>query len=155
MIYESIQTESMSLNVSVPPDYIIEGCNELYYSQFKTVHISLIGVQCLFQWHHCTLSCNATIRNRGCRNSNSSRCVSMNNGQCNICGKNVRKLREQKKMSQDQLAAKLQTEGLGVNQNSISRIETGKRVVADYELKVLADVLNASVDDLLEEEIHP
>jgi transcriptional regulator with XRE-family HTH domain len=57
-------------------------------------------------------------------------------------------------MSQDQLAAKLQTEGLGVNQNSISRIETGKRVVADYELKVLADVLNASVDDLLEEEIH-
>ena len=74
--------------------------------------------------------------------------------QCNICGQNVRKLREQKKLSQDQLAAKLQTEGLGVNQNSISRIETGKRVVADYELKVLADVLNASVDDLLEEEIH-
>ena len=45
--------------------------------------------------------------------------------QCNICGRNVRKLREEKKMSQDQLAAKLQTEGLGVNQNSVSRIETG------------------------------
>ena len=72
--------------------------------------------------------------------------------QCNICGQNVRKLRIQKKMSQDQLAAKLQTEGLGVNQNSISRIETGKRIVADYELKSLAHVLSVSVDVLLIDE---
>lgn len=69
--------------------------------------------------------------------------------QCNICGQNVRRFREQKKMSQDQLAAKLQTEGLGVNQNSISRIETGKRIVADYELKALAHVLGVPVDVLL------
>ena len=69
--------------------------------------------------------------------------------QCNICGQNVRKLRENKKMSQDQLAAKLQTEGLGVNQNSISRIETGKRIVADFELKAIATVLSVSIDDLL------
>ena len=72
--------------------------------------------------------------------------------QCNICGQNVRKLRKQKKMSQDQLAAKLQTEGLGVNQNSVSRIENGKRVVADYELKALAHVLSVAVDDLLLED---
>lgn len=71
--------------------------------------------------------------------------------QCNICGKNVRKLREQKKMSQDQLAAKLQTEGLGVNQNSISRIETGKRIVADFELKALANVLNVDIAFLVSE----
>jgi len=70
--------------------------------------------------------------------------------QCNICGHNVRKLREQKKMSQDQLAAKLQTEGLGVNQNSISRIETGKRLVADYELKALAKVLSVNIDTLVD-----
>ena len=72
--------------------------------------------------------------------------------QCNICGRNVRKLREQKKMSQDQLAAKLQTEGLGVNQNSISRIETGKRIVADYELRAIAHVLNVPIDVLLFED---
>ena len=72
------------------------------------------------------------------------------NDKCNICGTNVRKLREQKKLSQDQLAAKLQTEGLGVNQNSISRIETGKRIVADFELKALARVLNVDVKTLLE-----
>lgn len=72
---------------------------------------------------------------------------------CNISGANVRKLREQKKMSQDQLAAKLQTEGLGVNQNSISRIETGKRIVADFELKALARVLSTEVNALLEEPV--
>ena len=72
--------------------------------------------------------------------------------QCNICGQNVRKLREQKKMSQDQLAAKLQTEGLGVNQNSVSRIETGKRIVADYELKALASVFGVDVNLLLQDE---
>lgn len=72
--------------------------------------------------------------------------------QCNICGQNVRKYREQKKMTQDQLAAKLQTEGLGVNQNSISRIETGKRIVADFELVVIAKVLNVDVYCLLQDE---
>ena len=71
---------------------------------------------------------------------------------CNISGHNIRKLREQKKMSQDQLSAKLQTEGLGVNQNSISRIETGKRIVADFELVVIAKVLNVDVNCLLQDE---
>ena len=52
-------------------------------------------------------------------------------------------------MSQDQLAAKLHTEGLGVNQNSISRIETGKRIVADFELQALARVFGVDVNDLL------
>ncbi len=72
--------------------------------------------------------------------------------QCNICGHNVRKIREERKISQDQLAAKLQTEGLSVNQNSISRIETGKRIVADFELQALAKVLNVSIDSLLSKE---
>lgn len=67
----------------------------------------------------------------------------------NICGVNVRKLREQKKISQDQLAAKLQTEGLGVNQNSISRIETGKRLVADFELVALSKVLGVNIERLV------
>ena len=70
---------------------------------------------------------------------------------CNICGQNVKKLRKEKKMSQDQLAAKLQTEGLGVNQNSVSRIETGKRIVADYELKAIARALDVTIDTLLAE----
>ena len=54
-------------------------------------------------------------------------------------------------LSQEQLAAKLQTEGLGVNQNSVSRIETGKRIIADFELKAIAKVLHTDANSLLED----
>lgn len=71
---------------------------------------------------------------------------------CNICGQHIRRIREKKRMTQDQFAAKLQLEGLGVNQNSISRIETGKRIVADFELKVISKVLGVDVNELLKED---
>ena len=71
---------------------------------------------------------------------------------CNICGQRIKELREQAKMSQDQLAAKLQTEGLGVNQNSVSRIETGKRIVADFELRAIAKVFHTDANSLLEDD---
>ena len=69
--------------------------------------------------------------------------------QCNICGQRVREAREKLQLSQDQLAARLQTEGLGVNQNSISRIETGKRLVADFELVALSKVLSVDIEWLV------
>ena len=68
---------------------------------------------------------------------------------CNASGENVRRIREGKKLSQEQLAAWLQLEGLSINQKAISRIETGERVVADYELLYLAKVLRVRVEDLL------
>ena len=69
----------------------------------------------------------------------------------NICGTRIKELRMKMNLSQEQLAARLQTEGLGVNQNSVSRIETGKRIVADFELKAIAKVLHTDVDTLLED----
>ena len=69
--------------------------------------------------------------------------------QCNICGQRVREAREKLQISQDQLAARLQIEGLGVNQNSISRIETGKRLVADFELVALSKVLSVDIEWLV------
>ena len=70
----------------------------------------------------------------------------------NICGQHIRMIREKKKLTQDQFAAKLQVEGLGVNQNSISRIETGKRIVTDFELKVISKVLDIDVNELIKED---
>ena len=71
------------------------------------------------------------------------------NGRCNLCGENVRLLREAKGLSQDQLAARLQVAGLPLTQKAVSRIETGDRVVADYELVHLAAVLETDVTSLL------
>ena len=70
----------------------------------------------------------------------------------NICGERLRKIRKRRGLSQEDLAAKLQLRGLDLTQKAISRIETGSRLVTDYELKYLAEVLNIPVRLLLEEE---
>ena len=59
-------------------------------------------------------------------------------GKCNTSGERVRMAREHLGISQSQLAARLQVEGIQLNQKAISRIETGDRVIADYELIFLS-----------------
>lgn len=70
-------------------------------------------------------------------------------GQKNIVGRRIKEVRMVNKLSQMDLAAKLQIENVILEQKSISRIEKGDRFVADYELLVLAKVLNVSVEWLL------
>lgn len=45
-----------------------------------------------------------------------------------------------------------QLAGLQLGQMAVSRIETGKRVVPDFELPILAEVLRVSTDWLLGKE---
>lgn len=71
------------------------------------------------------------------------------NGRCNIAGIKVKAARVDAGLSQEQLAAILQLDGLGITQKAISRIETGDRIVADYELAYLARALHLSISDLL------
>ena len=75
------------------------------------------------------------------------------NGRNNISGVKVRTLRRAKvpKMSQRALADQLQLHGLDVGKNAIQEIESGKRFVTDIELKVLAQVLGVTADELLTE----
>lgn len=63
-------------------------------------------------------------------------------GQCNICGGVVRAAREALGLSQEQLAARIQLRGHSLTQKAISRIESGERVVPDYEIPLLASALN-------------
>jgi len=65
-------------------------------------------------------------------------------GKCNICGERVRLAREKLLLSQDDLAAKIQLNGHALTQKAISRIETGIRVVPDYEIPLLAAALNVN-----------
>lgn len=67
----------------------------------------------------------------------------------NICGKNVAALRKSLKISQRELADRLQLAGLDVDKNAVQRIECGKRFVTDIELIVLAKVLNIEIMELL------
>jgi len=71
------------------------------------------------------------------------------NGRKNLCGDKVRESRSKMRMSQSDLAARMQVEGVTLERDSVSRIENGTRFVADYELKVLAKIFDVSLDWLL------
>lgn len=62
-------------------------------------------------------------------------------GKCNACGDRVRLAREKTGLSQEALAAKVQLKGHSLTQKAVSRIETGIRVVPDYEIPLLAEAL--------------
>ena len=59
-------------------------------------------------------------------------------GRKNFCGEKIKLARTKKRITQRDLAARLQTQGITIERDSISRIEIGTRFVTDYELKILA-----------------
>lgn len=67
----------------------------------------------------------------------------------NICGKNVARFRKEMKISQRELADRLQLIDLDVDKNAVQRIESGQRFVTDIELIALSKVLNKNFDELL------
>ena len=62
-------------------------------------------------------------------------------GRKNLCGDRVREARVRNKITQADLAARLQVAGVIMERDSVSRIEIGTRFVTDYELVVLSNVL--------------
>lgn len=73
-------------------------------------------------------------------------------GKCNISGPRIREARVKAGLSQEELAVRMQLDGLQMGQMAVSRIETGKRLVPDFELPLLADALGVSTDWLLGKE---
>jgi len=71
------------------------------------------------------------------------------NGRKNICGDRVHEARCKLKMTQNDLAAKLQLNGIIIERDSISRIEIGTRFVSDYEIRELSKILKVDVTWLL------
>ena len=73
-------------------------------------------------------------------------------GKKNLISKKLIQLRKQKKMSQRDLAGKLQLAGYDMDKNVITRIETDQRYVTDIELCALSKILNVRIEDLIEED---
>lgn len=67
-------------------------------------------------------------------------------GRKNLCGDRVKEARARRKITQEDLAARLQIEGVTTERDSVSRIEIGTRFVTDYELVVLSRVLGVSME---------
>lgn len=70
-------------------------------------------------------------------------------GKCNLSGPRIKEARQRLNITQEALEIRLQLMGLQMGQMAVSRIETGKRLVPDFELPLLADALGVSVDWLL------
>ncbi len=71
-------------------------------------------------------------------------------GRNNICGKNIARLRTELKISQRELAARMQLVGLDIDKNAIQRIECGKRFVTDIEIIAFSQVFHVEFGDLLQ-----
>lgn len=72
-----------------------------------------------------------------------------NDGLNNVCGKNITKLRIDLKISQRELADRMQLVGIDIDKNAIQHIECGKRFVTDIEIIAFAKIFNVSYETIL------
>ncbi|UTW03084.1 helix-turn-helix transcriptional regulator [Amphritea atlantica] len=66
----------------------------------------------------------------------------------NIIGPNVRKIRDQQDLTQDDLAARCNVSGWDISRGTLAKIEAKVRKVSDYEALALAQALNVDIADL-------
>ena len=64
----------------------------------------------------------------------------------NISGDYIHQARTTMRLSQADLAARMQVNGVNIEREAISKIETRDRFVTDYELMVFAKVLGVSME---------
>lgn len=69
-------------------------------------------------------------------------------GDSNVIGKNVEKIRKERKIKQKDFIAKLQLAGLDINPTSYSKLEGQVRAATDREVFVIAKVLEIELEQL-------
>ncbi len=70
-------------------------------------------------------------------------------GKLNVTGNSINYYRTKKGLSAQQLSDKLIMLGLDIHRQSIFAIESGKRSLTDYELCVIAEILDTTPNELL------
>lgn len=68
----------------------------------------------------------------------------------NIIGKKIRVLRKNKKFTQKDLVAKINIQGIKIDEPMLSRIESESRPIFDYEIPAIAHALEVSIDNLFD-----
>lgn len=66
-----------------------------------------------------------------------------------MVGQQIRVIREQKNMTQEQLSAKLQLEGCNITRSSLAKIEVGQRHLYVDEIAKIKSILHVSYEELL------
>ena len=63
-------------------------------------------------------------------------------------GQNVRSLREKAKMTQEQLAARLQLSGCDITRSAVAKIEVGQRHLYPDEIILIKKILNTDFESI-------
>jgi len=69
----------------------------------------------------------------------------------NVIHQQMKKARIAAGMSQSQVAAKMQTLGINIDQQMISKIENDNRIVTDYELACFCKIFGVEEKELLKD----
>ncbi len=64
-------------------------------------------------------------------------------------GLNIRQIRKNNNLTQDQLSARLQVYGCDITRSALAKIEVGQRHIYPDELKALKHILNVDYDVIL------
>lgn len=67
----------------------------------------------------------------------------------NIVGKNVEAIRKERKLKQRELVLMLREKDFIISTSGLSKLEANRRKVTDKELVALAEVLEVSIEELL------
>ena len=71
------------------------------------------------------------------------------NGRLNVTSEKIKELRIKTNLSLSELSTKLALIGIDISKPSLHKLETGKRILKDYELYALAQVFHVPLEDLL------
>jgi len=66
----------------------------------------------------------------------------------NIIGSRIRKIRDEKGFTQEQIAAKCQVLGFDLTRGTLAKIESGVRGVSDHEIPFIARALDTPIEAL-------
>ena len=66
-------------------------------------------------------------------------------------GKNIRRIRKEKKISQKEMAEKMQLHRIPITRETYVKLERGIRNVGASEIKAIKEILDTSYDQLLAE----
>lgn len=65
-------------------------------------------------------------------------------------GRNIRKIREERRMTQDTLSAKLQVRGCDITRSAVAKMEVGQRHIYPDEIKLIKEILKVNYDELFD-----
>ena len=68
----------------------------------------------------------------------------------NVINDNLKAIRQERNLTQSELAAKMKTYNVNLDQQMISKIENNARILTDYELASLCYILGVDIKEMLQ-----